>query len=95
VTKNTLLFPFIRDPLPSVPVHPREDRSRIAKDEIASNKYFSDIEFLVLVAWRESLSQYGRLCRFRIFLAIILKVLAIRGLHQFDNFLDFLRIDRL
>jgi hypothetical protein len=95
VTKNTLLFPFIRDPLPSVTFQQWQDDSRITKDEIASNKYFSDVQSLVLVAWRECLAQYRRLCRLRIFLAIILKVLAIRGLHQFDDLLDFLCIDRL
>jgi hypothetical protein len=72
VTKNTLLFPFIRDPLPSVIVHVWKDYSRITEDKVASNKDFSDIQFLVLVAWWEGLAQYGRLCRFRIFIALIL-----------------------
>jgi hypothetical protein len=72
VTKNTLLFPFIRDPLPSVPFQQWQDDSRITKDEVASNKDFSDIQFLVFVAWRKCLFQYRWLCRFRIFLALIL-----------------------
>ena len=72
VTINTLLFPFILDPLSSVPIHPKGDHSRIAKDEVTSNKYFSDIQFFIFVARRECLAQYRRLCRFRIFLPIIL-----------------------
>ena len=72
VTKNTLLFPFIRDPLPSVLVHIWKDYSRITEDKVASNKDFGDIQFFVLVAWRKCLAQHRRLCRFRILFPIIL-----------------------
>lgn len=72
VTRNTLLFPFIRDPLSSVtPPSVRSDL-RITKDKVTSNKDFSDIEFFVFVTWWECLAQYSRLCRWRIFLFVVL-----------------------
>jgi hypothetical protein len=55
VTKNTLLFPFILDPL-IVSLTSKAWNLRITKDEITSNQYFSNIQFLILPTRRERLS---------------------------------------
>lgn len=77
VTRNTLLFPFILDPLLNqqrlLLQYSNGLDSRISEYKVASDEHISNIQFLVLRTRRESLAEDLRLHSLRV-LVVALQV---------------------